>query len=70
MVKVKDIEIKKSSSRILFSDVGSTVNVYNGKELVKLQIIENMVGHFFGEFIFTKRLGGSIHLKKNKRKKK
>jgi ribosomal protein S19 len=46
--------------------------VYNGKKFVSLLVSKEMLGHKFGEFVFTKRLGKTIHLigKKSKKGKK
>lgn len=53
------------------SHVGFTHKLYNGRVLVELKATEEMVGHFFSEFFFTKRLGPSIHKQKiNKSKRK
>lgn len=40
---------------VLPSMVGKTVRVHNGKEFVPLLIQEEMVGHYLGEFAFTRR---------------
>jgi small subunit ribosomal protein S19 len=34
--------------------LGQTFKIYNGKSFVELQITEGMVGHKFGEFVFTR----------------
>lgn len=35
--------------------VGLTIEVYNGKEFVPLQIKEGMIGHYLGEYVFTRK---------------
>ena len=35
--------------------VGLTIEVYNGKEFVPLQIKEEMIGRYLGEFVFTRK---------------
>ena len=36
--------------------VGKTIGVYNGKEFVKVLIIEEMLGHRLGEFAMTRKI--------------
>ena len=40
---------------ILPSMVGTTVNVYSGKEFVPLNITTEMVGHYLGEYVITNK---------------
>ena len=35
--------------------VGSTVNVYSGKEFVALEIKPEMIGHYLGEYVITNK---------------
>ena len=35
--------------------VGAVINIYNGKDWVPVGIIEEMVGHYLGEFTLTRR---------------
>ncbi len=35
--------------------VGKTVYVHNGKEFVPVEITEEMIGHYLGEFVFTRK---------------
>jgi|TARA_B100001971_G_C18035868_1_gene454991 small subunit ribosomal protein S19 len=35
--------------------VGKMIKVYNGKEFVAIQITEEMLGHFLGEYSLTRR---------------
>lgn len=40
---------------ILPDMVGKTVRVHNGKEFVPVTIQEEMIGHYLGEFAFTRK---------------
>ncbi len=35
--------------------VGKTLRVHNGKEYQSLRIIEEMIGHYLGEFVLTRK---------------
>jgi small subunit ribosomal protein S19 len=35
--------------------VGKTIRVHNGKEFQALRVIEEMVGHYLGEYILTRK---------------
>ena len=54
------------NSQIVSKFLGLTFNVYNGKNYVELIITENMIGHKFGEFSFTR---GKFTFKKKGKKK-
>lgn len=59
-------EIKKIESRrsiILPQFVGKNLLIHNGKSYISLKVVEDMIGHKFGEFAITRRK--SIH--KNKK---
>jgi small subunit ribosomal protein S19 len=58
-------------SKIIPSYLGRSFKVHNGKNLVELVISEGMVGHKFGEFVFTraKYVFKSKKVKKKLRKK-
>lgn len=58
----KNIYIKNRSSIITPIFIGYSVNIYNGINYVSVNITDNMIGHKFGEFSFTR--------KKNNTKKK
>ena len=62
-------KIWSRSSIICKKCIGKKVLVYNGKKFVPLNIKIGMLGHKFGEFIFTKRMGRTIHIKEKKGKK-
>lgn len=49
---------KKTHARdlIVIPDmVGKTVRVHNGKEFIPVMIQEEMIGHYLGEFAFTRK---------------
>ena len=46
--------------------IGLDFLVHNGKNLLKIKIVEDMVGHKFGEFSFTRK---KFSYKKKKKKK-
>ena len=35
--------------------VGKKIKVYSGKEFIPVTIIEEMIGHYLGEFILTRK---------------
>lgn len=71
VTKTKEpIRIWARSAIILSKFVGKRVEIHNGKSFVPLIIQENHVGHRFGEFAFTTRLGNIIHVVNKKKKKK
>ena len=39
---------------ILPEMVGKKIKVYSGKEFIPVTIIENMIGHYLGEFVLTR----------------
>ena len=52
--------------------VGFTFGVHNGREFIKVQIIEDMVGHKLGEFSHTRKFvshGGKIQKELDQKKK-
>lgn len=64
--KNKETVIVTRNSEIVPAFVGSTVNIHNGKNHVEIVVSENMIGHKFGEFAFTR----SRFLFKKKKQKK
>lgn len=66
-VKKKVIKIWSRASTILPIFVGKKVQIYNGKRFVPKIISENMIGHKFGEFSFSRQ---NYSFKKTKIKKK
>ncbi len=66
---VKKVIQTWSRRSTVFPDfVGHTIAVYNGKEHVPVYIVEDMVGHKFGEFAPTRTYRG--HDKDDKKAKK
>lgn len=54
-------------SMILPKFIGKQVTVYNGKNFVTVKILEDMIGHKFGEFANTRKK--AVHKKKTQKKK-
>lgn len=52
----RQIKLYSRRSTIYPEDVGATYLVYNGKSFIPVYIVENMVGHKFGEFSLTRKL--------------
>jgi small subunit ribosomal protein S19 len=52
-------------SEIVPAFVGLSFNVYNGKSYSEITVSENMIGHKFGEFSFTR---AKFAFKKKKKK--
>ena len=51
----KIIKTHRRELPVLPKMVGLTVAVHNGKEFVRLQIIEKMLGHYLGELALTRK---------------
>lgn len=49
------ITIASRNSEILPNFINKIFKIHNGKNFVTIQIINDMVGHKFGEFIFTRK---------------
>ena len=65
------IYIHSRNSTIIKEFVGLHFKVYNGIRYFNVFVTEQLVGHKFGEFSYTRRLSQNIHEKsKNKKKKK
>lgn len=45
-----DINTNSRNSTIVPGFIGTTINVHNGKNFIKIKITENMVGRKLGEF--------------------
>ena len=61
----KIIKTKSRSSVILPIFNKLTINVYNGKKYIPLEITNDFIGHKFGEFVLTRKFLG--HKKDNKK---
>lgn len=55
--------------RIPSSVLSKRVAVFNGKYFSSFIVKRMMIGRKFGEFSVTKKLGRTIHIKKEKKKK-
>ncbi len=52
--KGKSIRTHRRNIIIVPQMVGLTINVYNGKEFISIEIVEEMLGHRLGEFAQTR----------------
>lgn len=52
-----NIETHCRDAIILPEMIGGTIRVHNGKELVPVIIVEDMIGHYLGEFSMTRKRG-------------
>jgi small subunit ribosomal protein S19 len=50
--------------------LGQTFKIHNGKGFVKLQVTDGMIGHKFGEFVFTRAKYEYKRRKKRRKMKK
>jgi small subunit ribosomal protein S19 len=53
--KLKKLKTHNRNMIILPNMVGSEIQVYSGKEFVKLLITQEMIGHYLGEFVMTRQ---------------
>ena len=49
------VEVWSRSFMVLPEHIGKDVKIYNGKNWVFRKVVEEMVGHKYGEFYFTKK---------------
>ena len=59
------IKTKSRSSVILPRFVNLVVHDYNGKKYIPISVTNDMIGHKFGEFVYTRKFLG--HKKQNKK---
>ncbi len=52
---VKDIKTHCRNMVILPTMVGTTIRVYSGKEFIPVSIQDEMLGHYLGEFVVTRK---------------
>ena len=52
--KIKKVKTHLRDMIILPSMVGAQIQVYNGKEYKTINILEEMIGHYLGEFALTR----------------
>ena len=70
MNRSKEKKVVRTWSRrctILPDFVGHTLAVHNGNKFIPVYVIDNMVGHKFGEFAPTRTFKGHASDKKGKR---
>ncbi|UCD04251.1 MAG: 30S ribosomal protein S19 [Candidatus Woesearchaeota archaeon] len=53
--KLKKLKTHNRNMIILPNMVGSEIQVYSGKEFVRLLITQEMIGHYLGEFVMTRQ---------------
>ena len=53
--ETKKYSIAKKCMRILPEYIGKFFSIYNGKQYIKIKIIDSQIGYKFGEFINTKK---------------
>ncbi len=51
----KNIKTHSRDMVIIPEMIGATIKVYSGKEFVPVEITSEMVGHFLGEFVLTRK---------------
>jgi small subunit ribosomal protein S19 len=51
----KNIRTHKRDMVIIPKMVGKTIHVYSGKEFVPVLIMEEMLGHYLGEYVLTRK---------------
>ena len=56
IIKNKPIKTHDRTLVIVPKMVGKTIGVYNGKEFIKVVVIEEMLGHRLGEFSMTRKI--------------
>jgi small subunit ribosomal protein S19 len=56
-VKIKDPNIRTHlRDMIILPDmVGMKISIHNGKEFLPVEIMPEMLGHYFGEFVMTRK---------------
>jgi ribosomal protein S19 len=53
-IENKKLLILPRNLEVTLNIVGKICNVYSGKTLVKLTLVEDMIGHKLGEFVSTR----------------
>jgi len=54
--KKDDIRTHSRDMIIIPAMIGKTVRIYNGKEFVRITLLEEMLGHFLGEYALTRKM--------------
>lgn len=64
--RTRNIVFAKRSTTILRSYIGFAFGIYSGRRFKVIKITSKMIGHKFGEFVFTRRVGSGaqIHMRK------
>lgn len=65
----KNIQVWSRNSAITDGMVGKTLSVHNGRNFTPIFITGGMLGYKLGSFVFTKRTGNRIHIKKTKKRR-
>jgi ribosomal protein S19 len=60
--------INNRAMTILKSMIGRKAGIHNGRDYMGLTIKDYMVGHKFGEYIATRKVGKDMHFRKKGRK--
>lgn len=53
--KKRHLNFMSRNSEIVPKFLGLTFKIHDGKKIIELNITNNMIGHKFGEFIFTRK---------------
>ncbi len=70
LIAKEDVTVTKCRSCIIPNNfIGHVLSVYDGKKFKRIKIKEEMVGFRLGEFVYTKKLGSSIHNSERNKKK-
>lgn len=54
-IKQNNIRTHRRDIIITPKMVGKTINVYNGKEFKPVSVVTEMLGHYLGEFVLTRK---------------
>lgn len=54
-------KIWKLQIKVNTRHVNKSFELYDGKKFVLVNVTKEMVGYKFGDFVFTKKYGSSIH---------
>jgi small subunit ribosomal protein S19 len=66
--KTQPIHVFSRSSTIVPSFIGRKVMVHQGKDFVKFTVKDYMLGHKFGEYAPTRKVGLDMHFRKKGKK--
>lgn len=65
----KNVQLCSRNSVITSDMLGKTLSVHNGRNFMPISIKNGMIGYKLGSFVFTKRTGNRIHVKKTKKRR-